>query len=115
MSGSETFVRRSRVLERHVTPSRGRWPLPSAGRPYTHRCTLDVFERVSYEISVIGECGATIDMLHRQMHLPHSQVAVAFAFLKERGCVKVYRRRVHPASNVMYEDAMCEFHALGNQ
>jgi len=37
------------------------------------------------------------------------------AFLKDRGCVEVQRRRCRPASECFIEDALCEWHALAYQ
>jgi len=43
-------------------------------------------------------------------HAPLSrQVGDVLAFMKERRCVEVRRRRAYPASGWLYEDAMIEF------
>jgi hypothetical protein len=44
--------------------------------------------------------------------VPCTQAAVALAFLKERGCIDVRRKRSYPASAILVEDALIEFHAL---
>ncbi len=54
----------------------------------------------------------TIEEVRHRLELPHTRVAVALAFMKERGCVEMRRRRTHPASRAMFEDAMVEYLAL---
>jgi len=45
--------------------------------------------------------------------LPWTQVAVAVAFLKERGCIRPTHGRKHEAATGdVFLDAMTEFHAL---
>lgn len=84
---------------------------PRRGRPYTHRCVLDTYEQVAYDIEKHAR-GVTIEEMRERLDLPHTQIAVALAFMKERGCVVVRRRRSFSASRVFYEDAMLEYQAL---
>ncbi len=87
--------------------------LPRRGRPYEHRCLLGVFEEVARAIDARADSGVVIDDVFRATELPHSQIAVAIAFMKERGCLEVRRRRrSFPTSTFFFEDAMVEYHAL---
>lgn len=45
--------------------------------------------------------------------LPFTQVAVALAFLKERGIVDTRYRRNYAATRSVHLDAMTEFYAIG--
>ena len=45
-------------------------------------------------------------------HAEETFMAVALAFMKERGCVVTRYRRNYPASDVLFEDAMIEFCAF---
>lgn len=85
--------------------------VPRRGRPYTHRCSREVYEHVAHDIEAAPR-GVTVEEVRDRLELPHTQVAVALAFMKERGCVEVRRRRSHPASRAMFEDAMVEYLAL---
>ena len=78
-------------------------------RNYTHRCSRDIFREVAYAIEGCAAGGTTLDELVQYMDKPYTQVNVALAFMKERGCVEVRRRRTYPASDGLYEDAMIEF------
>ena len=79
------------------------------GRDYVHRCTRDIFREVAFTIEEQAAGGTTLEELVAAMDAPFTQVNVAFAFMKERGCVDVRRRRTYPASDALYEDAMIEF------
>ena len=79
------------------------------GRSYTHRCTRQVFENVAHTIEEQDKTGVTLDPLVRAMDAPHTQVSVALDFMLERGCLVTRLRRHYPASNCLFEDAMCEF------
>ncbi len=79
------------------------------GNSYTHRCTLATFKEVAYAIEERAKEGVTCDALAEALDLPYTQVNVALEFMKERGCVEVRRRRSYPASEFLFEDAMCEF------
>jgi hypothetical protein len=78
-------------------------------RNYTHRCTRDVFREVTYAIEERAAGGTTLDEIVETIDAPYTQVNVALAFMKERGCVEIRRRRTFPASDIVYEDAMIEF------
>ena len=88
------------------------------GRDYVHRCTRDIFRNVAFTIeeqaAAPGSCGTTLEELVAAMDAPFTQVNVALAFMKERGCVEVRRRRTYPASDAVYEDAMIEFMYLAD-
>ncbi len=79
------------------------------GNSYTHRCTLETFKEVAYAIEERAKEGVTCDTLAEALDLPYTQVNVALEFMKERGCLEVRRRRSYPASEFLFEDAMCEF------
>lgn len=79
------------------------------GRSYTHRCTRQVFEEVAHAIEESAIDGITLDPLAKALDLPFTQVNVALEFMKECGCVVTRGRRNYPASNCLFEDAMCEF------
>jgi len=85
------------------------------GRSYVHRCTRDVYEAVADAMQSVGEAGATGTTLATALSLPYSQVNVALEFLKERGCVTTHLRRSYPASKFVFEDAMIEYFALGQE
>ena len=78
-------------------------------RDYVHRCTRDIFREVAFTIEEKAAGGTTLEDLVAAMDAPFTQVNVALAFMKERGCVEVRRRRTYPASDMVYEDAMIEF------
>ena len=78
-------------------------------RDYVHRCTRDIFREVAFMIEEKAAGGTTLEDLVTAMDAPFTQVNVALAFMKERGCVEVRRRRTFPASDALYEDAMIEF------
>lgn len=84
------------------------------GRDYVHRCTRDIFREVAFTIEEKAAGGTTLDDLVAAMDAPLTQVNVALAFMKERGCVEVRRRRTYPASDALYEDAMIEFMYLAD-
>jgi hypothetical protein len=84
----------------------------ASDRNYLHRCTRDTFREVAFTIeehAAPGSGGMTLEDLVAAMDAPYTQVNVALAFMKERGCVEVRRRRSYPASAQLYEDAMIEF------
>jgi hypothetical protein len=81
-------------------------------RNYLHRCSREIFREVAYTIEEQAAGGTTLEELVATMDAPYTQVNVALAFMKERGCVEVRRRRTFPASGWLYEDAMTEFMAL---
>jgi hypothetical protein len=54
-------------------------------------------------------------MLWERLDVRSAQATVALEFLKDRGCVEVARRWCWPASGFVFEDALCEWHALAIQ
>jgi hypothetical protein len=90
-----------------------RTAFPTGRPPYQHRCSLDSYRAVIDFIDAHAAGGVTTNGLWEGLpDVPASQASVALAFLKERGCVEVRRRRCYPASGVLLEDALIEFHAL---
>ena len=91
----------------------------SDDRSYTHRCERASFEATAHAIDEAGQRGFTLEELVTATGLPHTQVAVAIAFMKERGCVVTERKRNYPATgncpapgsarSAVFEDAMIEF------
>lgn len=83
------------------------------GSTYQHRCSLGAFKAVVHYLDEHAEAGATTGELWDVLpDVPRTQVSVALAFLKERGCADVRRKRCYPASNFLVEDALLELHAL---
>lgn len=115
----ETFsIENDDTLVRRVVP------LPGRGDPYEHRCTKQVYDDVAYAVEKAGarsftneEVRAAVDQLAADEgqpgHAPFTQVHVAMAFLKERGCIVPAPGRRHvAATDYAIEDAMIEWHAL---
>jgi len=101
----ETYSIQDGVLFRRVVPRRG--------TPYEHTCTERVYKDVAYAIEQLGTRSFTGEDIRDATDAPFSQVFTALAFLKERGCiVPAHGRRHHAASDVVYEDALIEWHAL---
>jgi hypothetical protein len=110
----ETFAvdAHSGSLLRRVTPRRG--------APYEHACTKAVYDDVAYAIEQLGNASFTIEDVRlkagggdEEQAPPWTQVTVAVAFLKERGCIVPARERKHiAATDFVYEDALIEYHAL---
>ena len=104
----ETFTVTENILIRAVTPARG--------TPYQHTCDKDVFESVAHAIDELNGASFTYEEVRQSIEAPFTQVAVAVAFLRERGCiVPAQRRRSVAATNDVYLDAMIEFHALAEE
>jgi hypothetical protein len=83
------------------------------GRGYTQQCTPEVLEQVAWLVKVCGEVGVTTpDSWTVLPELPCTQISIALAFLKDRGCVETSGRRSYAASVTVYEDALTEFHHL---
>ena len=83
------------------------------GSTYQHRCSMDAYKEVVHYLDEHAEAGVTTNELWDGLpDVPCTQASVALAFLKERGCVEVRWRRCYPASGILFEDAMIEFHAL---
>ena len=111
---NETFIvdGPSGVLLRRVVPKRG--------TPYEHACTKQVYEDVAGAIDCLELAAFTLESIIATIGggipartPPCTQVAVAIAFLKERGCIVPARGRKHvAASDDVYLDGMIEYHAL---
>lgn len=101
----ETFAVEDDCLVRRVVPRRG--------KPYEHRCEKNSFETIAYAIDDLAGEAFILDGLRLHTGVPWTQIAVAVAFLKERGCVVPVHGRKHvAATKAVFEDAMTEFHAL---
>ena len=108
----ETFNIPFEMLVRRVVPRKG--------TPYEHTCSMRVYEYVALAIEHQAGAPFTAESIRDYImsipdngDAPLSQVAVAMAFLKERGCiVPADKRRHHAASNWVHEDALVEWHAL---
>ncbi len=85
--------------------------VPRRGTPYEHRCSLATFEAVAHAAEEM-RTGITLERIQAATELPFSQVAVALAFMKERGCIAPEHGRTHAAPEGLHLDAMTEFHAL---
>ncbi len=97
-------VRRGRLV-RHVALTNG--------RGYAQHCTLEVLDQVAWVVEERGENGVTTNELWESLpDLPCTQISVALAFLKDRGCVAVEGRRSYAASTTLYEDALAASHYL---
>ncbi len=93
------------VMARSVVPRRG--------TPYRHTCDLDVFTDVAHAIDGLGGEPFTLESVRAALDAPFTQVAVAIAFLKERGCIVPGPRRSSvAATGSVHLDAMTEWHAL---
>ena len=102
---SETFNVRDGHLVREV--------VPRTGEPYEHRCPIDAFNSIAQAIDELGNEGFTLETLFYRENVPWTQVAVALAFLKERGIIDTRFRRNYAATHIgVHLDAMTEYHAL---
>ena len=87
--------------------------IPARGEPYEHRCPVAALDRVAQAIDELGDEPFTLETIHANKDLPWTQVAVAIAFLKERGIIDTRYRRNYAATTVgVHLDAMTEYHAL---
>jgi hypothetical protein len=102
---NETFSVRESVLTRSVVPKRG--------TPYQHTCDKDVFEAVAHAIDELNGASFTYEEVRQTLDAPFTQVAVAIAFLRERGMIATaQRRRSVAATDDVHLDAIIEWHAL---
>lgn len=85
--------------------------VPRRGAPYEHRCPKAAFEEVAHAVEDM-RTGVTLDRIQAATGLPFTQVAVALAFMKERGCLAPEHGRTQSAPEGLHLDAMTEFHAL---
>jgi hypothetical protein len=102
----ETFE----VLDDHLI----RKVVPRTGQPYEHRCPVAALDRVAQAIDELGDAGFTLESLFCREQLPWTQVAVAIAFLKERGIIDARHRRNYATTTGVHLDAMTEYHALAD-
>ncbi len=91
--------------------------VPRHGEPYEHRCLRKAFEQVAHAVEELGEQGFTLESLlqyerNADRDVTFTNVAVALAFLRERGILDVRYRRNYAATQSAHLDAMTEFHAL---
>jgi len=100
----ETFQVEDGYLVRKVVPRRG--------EPYEHRCPKASMEQIAHAIDEAGGGAFTLESLVQRENLPFTQVAVALAFLKERGVVETRHRRNYAATPCAHLDAMTEYYAL---
>ncbi len=87
--------------------------VPRSGRAYEHRTPLANLERIAHAIDEAPR-GRSCEEVAALEDIPLTQVAVAFGFLKERGCVIVEGRRTYAASGSVHLDALIEYHALNS-
>lgn len=86
---------------------------PRSGQTYEHSCTEQVYQEMAHAIDALDGAAFTGDSIRVQIDAPFTQVAVAVAFMRERGCLAPERRRrSSAASDLVFEDAMIEWHAL---
>jgi len=101
---NETFE----VIDDHLV----RKVVPKRGEPYEHRCPKASLEQIAHAIDESGNEAFTLKLVVQREDLPFTQVAVALAFLKERGIVETRYRRNYAAAQCAHLDAMTEFYAL---
>jgi len=80
---------------------------------YSHKCSLRSFKEVLHYLELND--GVTSNTMWNELDIPCTQISVALAFLKERGCVVVDGRKVYSSSDVLYEDGMTELYAMESQ
>ncbi len=112
MKRQEAFAVVHGTLFRSVTPLRG--------RPYRHGCPLDIFTQIAHAAEELGGAGFTLESLieHERAagrDVGFTRVAVALAFLRERGILDVHGRRNYATTDAIHLDAMTEFHALAEE
>ncbi len=91
--------------------------VPRRGEPYEHRCSRTSFEQVAHAAEELGEQGFTLESLldyerNADRDVTFTNVAVALAFLRERGILDVRYRRNYAATQCAHLDAMTEYFAL---
>ncbi len=106
---NETFEVEEDHLIRKVVPRRG--------EPYEHRCPKASFKQVAHAAEELGEQGFTLESLRQyernaDRDVTFTNVAVALAFLRERGILNVRYRRNYAATDAVHLDAMTEYFAL---
>jgi hypothetical protein len=91
--------------------------VPVRGQPYEHRCPRASFEQIAHAAEELGDQGLTLESLvayerNAGRDVTFTNVAVALAFLRERGILNVRYRRNYAATTSVHLDAMTEYHAL---
>jgi len=91
--------------------------VPVRGQPYEHRCPLAAFEQIAHAAEELGGAGFTLEELvayerGADRDVTFTNVAVAMAFLRERGILDVRCRRNCAATDAVHLDAMTEYYAL---
>jgi hypothetical protein len=91
--------------------------VPRRGEPYEHRCPKASFEQIAHAVEELGEQGFTLESLlqyerNADRDVTFTNVAVALAFLRERGILDVRYRRNYAATPCAHLDAMTEYFAL---
>ena len=108
MTGTSDRLDHFTVSDDHLVRS----VVPARGTPYEHRCPLASVEKVSHAIDEASGDGFTLETLVAYEDLPFTRVAVALAFMKERGCGTTRNRRNYAATDCVHLGAMTEYHAL---
>ena len=108
---SETFEVGAGRLVRNVVPHRG--------QPYRHRCPRASFEQIAHAAEELGEDGFTGESLleyerNAGRWVSFTNVAVAVAFMRERGILDVRYKRNWAATGAVHLDAITEFCALAD-
>lgn len=86
---------------------------PRSGRAYEHRCARAVFVEAVHAVDDLEGAPFVYETLREATGAPASQVAAAFAFLRERSCiVPAGRKRSRAATSDVFLDAMTELEAL---
>lgn len=109
---AETFAVEFGSLVRRVVPKRG--------QPYEHRCPSVLFAQIAHAAQELGERGFSLSSLLEYERsagrdVSFTNVAVALAFLRERGILEVIHRRNYASTEGTHLDAMTEYHALAEQ
>jgi len=92
---------------------------PRSGKEYEQRCEFKTLEEAAHAIDEMNSAPFTYREVHAAMSAapgatwPLTQVAVAIAFLKERGCIVPVTGRRHIANDdAVHLNTMIEYHAL---
>lgn len=110
MAATLTRVETFEVEDDHLI----RKVVPRHDTPYKHRCLRKSFEQVAHAVDEAGDESFTLESLVQREKMPFTRVAVALAFLKERGIVETRYRRNYAATQCAHLDAMTEFYALAD-
>ncbi len=117
MTATHERIETFEIIDGHLV----RKVVPVRSEPYEHRCPRASFEQIAHAVDEIGHGpshapmatdGFTLETLAEREGLPSTQVAVALAFLKERGIVATRYRRNYAATSSAHLDAMTEYFAL---